>query len=54
MYGNLAIAKLINRSMKNGKKGPAQKQVYQALKILAAKSETSVLDLVLLALGCSG
>jgi len=50
LYGNSAIAKLINRSMKNGLKGAAQKQVYQALEVLKTKSETNPLELTLLAL----
>ena len=49
-FGNVMLSKLINRSMKNGKKGAAQKQVYAALDILKTKSETVPLDLALLAL----
>lgn len=33
-FGSAAIAKLINRSMRDGKKSVAQKQVYNALEIL--------------------
>jgi len=49
-YGNVSITKLINRSMYNGNKGAAQKQVYGALEILKTKSEAKPLDLALLAL----
>jgi len=44
------LTKLINRSMKNGKKGAAQKQVYAALDLLKAKSQTTPLDLAIQAI----
>ena len=50
LYGNSSIAKLINRCMKNGLKGAAQKQVYLALELLKTKSEVNPLELTLLAL----
>lgn len=34
IYGNLMVTKLINRSMKDGKKSVAQKQIYKAFEIL--------------------
>lgn len=34
-YGSVAVAKLINRSMRDGKKSVAQKQIYGALDILS-------------------
>jgi small subunit ribosomal protein S7 len=34
IYKDRLVAKLINRSMRDGKKSVAQKQVYQALKII--------------------
>jgi small subunit ribosomal protein S7 len=33
-YNSVAVTKLVNRSMKDGKKTVAQKQVYQALEII--------------------
>ncbi len=38
-YNSLTIAKLINRSMRDGKKTKAQKQVYKALDILGEKTK---------------
>jgi small subunit ribosomal protein S7 len=34
-YGSVVVAKLINRSMRDGKKSVAQKQIYNALGILS-------------------
>lgn len=42
-YGSVKIAKLINRSMRNGKKTAAQKQVYLALEMLAAETKQDAL-----------
>lgn len=39
VYKNLLITKLINRSMRNGKKTAAQKQVYKALDIIKEKTD---------------
>jgi len=33
-YNSLAVAKLVNRSMKDGKKTVAQKQIYNAMEII--------------------
>ena len=38
-YQNKLISKLINRSMKDGKKSVAQKEVYNALEIIKEKSK---------------
>ncbi len=37
IYGSRLLSKLINRSMRDGKKSIAQKQVYEAMKIMAEK-----------------
>jgi len=39
VYGSILIAKLINRSMHDGKKSVAEKQVYSALTIIAEKAK---------------
>lgn len=39
IYGSRLIAKLINRSMYDGKKSVAQKEVYRALEIIAEKTK---------------
>lgn len=39
VYGSILIAKLINRSMHDGKKSVAEKQVYAALTIIAEKTK---------------
>lgn len=38
IYKNVLITKLINRSMKDGKKSVAQKQIYRALEIIKEKT----------------
>ena len=38
IYGNELITKLVNRSMKDGKKSVAEKEVYRAFEILKEKS----------------
>ncbi len=38
MYGSTTVARLINRVMVDGKKSVAQKQVYNALKIIEEKT----------------
>ena len=42
IYKNKLVAKLINRSMRDGKKFAAQKQVYQALEILKKETEDPI------------
>ncbi len=44
VYKSTALAKLINRSMKHGKKTIAQTQVYKALDIIKQKTNKSPLD----------
>ena len=39
IYGSVLIAKLINRSMYDGKKSVSQKEIYNALKIIAEKTK---------------
>ena len=39
VYGDAVLAKFINRSMRDGKKGAARRQVYEALEIIAAKTK---------------
>jgi small subunit ribosomal protein S7 len=38
IYGNLLLAKLINRSMKDGKKSVARREVYEAMDIIKEKT----------------
>lgn len=38
VYGNFLVAKLINRSMKDGKKSVAAREVYEALEIIKDKT----------------
>ena len=44
IYNSRLVAKIINVVMKAGKKSIAQKQVYQALDILKAKTKADPLD----------
>lgn len=39
IYGDVFVARLINRSMKDGKKSAAQKQVYEALEKIKSKTK---------------
>lgn len=39
IYKNRLVAKLINRSMRDGKKNAAQKQIYSALEIIKEKTK---------------
>jgi small subunit ribosomal protein S7 len=50
-YNSLEVAKLINRSMIDGKKTVAEKQVYSCMEILAEKTGAKPLDVLLTALG---
>ena len=43
-YKSVKIAKLINRSMRSGKKSTAQSQVYQALEEVAQQTKRKPLD----------
>lgn len=45
-FGSLKVAKLINRSMLDGKKSVAQKQVYNALEIAAEKAGKKPIELL--------
>ena len=49
-YNSLEVAKLINRSMKDGKKVVAEKQIYNAMDILAEKTGAKPLDVLMQAL----
>ena len=43
-YNSTLVQRLINRSMKDGKKSVAQKQVYEALEIVAKQSKRKPLE----------
>jgi len=43
LYGSVLVAKLINRSMYDGKKSVARKQVYQAFEIVKDKTKINPL-----------
>ncbi len=42
IYNNRLLTKFINRSMKDGKKSVAQKQIYDALEIIKSKGEDPI------------
>jgi small subunit ribosomal protein S7 len=44
IYGSEKIARLINRVMRDGKKSPAQTQVYKALEMVAAQTKRDALE----------
>ncbi|PIS13972.1 30S ribosomal protein S7, partial [Candidatus Shapirobacteria bacterium CG09_land_8_20_14_0_10_47_13] len=44
VFQSLVVNKLINRIMQDGKKSVAQKQVYEALKLVEEKAKTSALE----------
>jgi small subunit ribosomal protein S7 len=44
IYNNKVITKLINRSMKEGKKSVAQKQVYKAFEIIKEKTKSDPVE----------
>lgn len=50
IYNNVLVTKLINRSMRDGKKSVAQKQIYKAFAIIAEKSEEEPVTVFLRAL----
>lgn len=45
MFGNLCVAKLINRMTRSGKKSAAQKQFYSALEIVKEKTNQDPLTI---------
>ncbi len=45
-YGSVLIARIINRSMRDGKKSVAQKQVYKALEIIKQKTNKDPVEIV--------
>ena len=51
IYGNRFITKLINRSMRDGKKTVIQKQVYRAFEIIKEKTKTDPIGIFSKALG---
>jgi small subunit ribosomal protein S7 len=51
IYQNALVSLLINRVMRSGKKAVAQKQVYQALEIIAQKTKEEPLKVLFEALG---
>lgn len=50
-YNSLEVAKLINRSMQDGKKVVAEKQIYKCMDIIGEKTGAKPLDVLLTALG---
>jgi len=50
MYGSTLVTKLINNMMYDGKKGVAQKIVYDAFNIVEAKTEKNALEVFMQAL----
>jgi small subunit ribosomal protein S7 len=50
IYGNIMVSKLINAIMLDGKKTAAEKQVYNALKIIASKTNQDGLSVFLTSL----
>ena len=49
-YNSLEVAKLINRSMQDGKKVVAEKQIYKCMDIIGEKTGAKPLDVLLTAL----
>ncbi len=49
-YNSIEVAKLINRSMRNGKKSVAEKQVYRALEIVHQQLKKDELEVLQTAL----
>jgi len=45
MFGNVMVTKLINRSMKDGKKSVAQKQIYSALESIRKQLDTDPVEI---------
>lgn len=45
VFGSSLVAKLVNRTMKSGKKSVAQKQVYNALELIGKKTGKNPLEL---------
>jgi small subunit ribosomal protein S7 len=45
-YNSVLVQKIINRSMKGGKKSVAQKQVYDAMEIIAEKSKRKAIEVL--------
>jgi small subunit ribosomal protein S7 len=45
-YNSTLVQRLINRSMKDGKKSVAQKQVYEALELVAKQSKRKALEVL--------
>ena len=50
IYGNKVVTKLINRSMKEGKKSVAQKQVYKSFEIIKETTKSDPLDVFIKAI----
>jgi len=49
-YNSLEVAKLINRSMQDGKKVVAEKQIYKCMEIIGEKTGAKPLEVLLTAL----
>lgn len=50
LYQNMMVSRLINRSMRHGKKSAAQKEVYDALDLIRKQTKKEPLDVFLAAL----
>jgi small subunit ribosomal protein S7 len=50
IYGNILVTKLINRSMKDGKKSVVQKEIYNAFKLIEKNTKKDPLPVFLKAL----
>ncbi len=50
IYGNVLVTKLINRSMRDGKKTVAQKEIYEALEIIREKTKEDPVKLFVAAI----
>jgi small subunit ribosomal protein S7 len=50
IYGDLLVTKLINRSMKDGKKSVVQREIYRAFEMIAEKTKEDPVQVFLQAL----
>jgi small subunit ribosomal protein S7 len=50
IYGNVLVTKLINRSMRDGKKSVVQREIYKAFEIIEEKTKENPVEVFLRAL----
>jgi small subunit ribosomal protein S7 len=50
VYGNVLVTKLINRSMRDGKKTVSQKEVYEALELIKEKTKEDPVKVFVMAI----